>query len=309
MIRTYDRNIFPAMQAASPPAYGIAAFTTKSYKINCFDWIRLSSSGKLSYAKSINPKNPQASIRSIDQYCNAKIIKGTKPAGQADSNPPADMTFTVDANGDVTGSTDANGHQYDASGNDITPGVAPIPAYSSSNPEATNPVVTAGTTFGPTGNVTSTTSGTTTTPASAPLLTPQQQTALYNTIGSILNTTGSSIAAAIQANNQMQIAQMQSRAQIEIATLQTEAQRSLAAGNVTLAQQQQAQMAALQQFNGILSQQSQSTTTMYVLGAVAVIAIVGAAIVFWPKGQPQSSSTQPLATQTPRPTNRPKRQS
>lgn len=316
MIHPYGK-VYPAMQAATPKAValvGVGTSGNRGYKINCLDWVWLSPADKLKSAINVDPRNPQGVMRAIEQHCNAKISKGVNPAGQAGASPQPDMVFDSAGNSYDT----ATGTAYDANGNVVPPTPTTIvppdntqttapsatpetsfpssvtlpPAYSETNPTNNTPgaVTTASTNFGPTGNVTSTTSGNTT---SNPLLTPQQETALFSAVGSILNTTGSAIASAIQSNNQMQLARMQSQAQIEIATLQAESQRSMAAGNMTLAQQQIQQMGQLQQFNGVLSAQSQQTIGMYVIGAIVALGIIGAVVYFMPKGP---SGTQAITT-------------
>jgi hypothetical protein len=106
-------------------------------------------------------------------------------------------------------------------------------------------------------------------------LTPQQQTALFNTVGSAIGTAGSTIAAIIQSGNQVQIADIQARTQAQIAALQTQAQIAASQGNQALATQQANQAAQMQQFLALLAQQKPDNTVLYVVGGIAALAVLG----------------------------------
>lgn len=112
--------------------------------------------------------------------------------------------------------------------------------------------------------------------------TSAQNQALYNSIGPALNTTGAAITAAIQSNNQQQLAQMQLAAQTQIAQLQLQAQQATAAGNLSLAQQRLSQLGPLQQFQAQLNASTQQNTTLYILGAIVALGVIGAAVYFRP---------------------------
>jgi hypothetical protein len=236
---------------------------------------------KIAYANSINPKNVNGSVVAIDRYCAIKL-HGTQPAGQADMSfaPEEGLpSVTVQPDGSVVDSTGANLGLASAFqetpkqqgtvgvGGIFTPGIDTSQAFG----KAPTPVT-----------------------PSAPLLTPQQQTALFGAVGNLLSTTGTAISAAIQGNNQLELARLQSQTQTEIARLTTQSQQSMNAGNLTLAQQQSQAAAQLQMFQNLLASQSQNNTVWYVAAGIAAVLVIGAAIYFAPsRGAASSSETTP----------------
>lgn len=324
----YPVAIHPAAQTKPVSFAGASATGGFSVKINCLDWVWLSRAQKLKYGSAISQSNPSGPVRAIDNFCNMRLGGKTKPAGQTDviSYPgQADMTFT----GNGAEGYDSSGNVYDASGGVVggttpttTPAVTP-----STTPEPVVPTETpsVGTTTLPpsvqpptdiipksetTGGVATDfsaggqTAAKTPTAPSAPLLTPQQQTALLGAVGSILNTTGTAIAAAIQSGNQLELSRLQTQAQLEIARLQTQSQQSMSAGNLTLAQQQSQAAAQLQMFQNLLASQSQTNTVWYVLAGVAALVVIGAAIYFAPTIR---QSAQPATMRSTRSQTRSKR--
>ncbi len=266
------RMINPAAQASTKAIsyVGSPTASARSFHVKCLDWVWLSPAAKLANASIVGVRNKTAIIPIIDDYCN-RNLESTRPAGQVYNDPAggADMTFDVDSSGNATTVTGRDGTIYSATDTTI-PGVTP-PATQTVTPVAGTGL----------GSITAASAA-----DSAHLFTPAQQTQLFSAIGGILNTTGAGIAAVIQSNNQMQLAQLQAQTQIEIAKLTSQSQQSMSAGNQTLAQQQAAQAAMLQQFQAMLAGQQQSKTPYYVMGAVGVLMLIGGVIIFASKPSP-----------------------
>lgn len=115
---------------------------------------------------------------------------------------------------------------------------------------------------------------------------------LYNTVGTLIGTTGSTISSIIQSNNQQAIAQLQSQTQIEIANLQNQAAEAQRQGNIALANQAAAQAAQLQQFNAQLDA-SKTQRTLIVAGAALLgVAILGTVAFFIVRGARSSGGVR-----------------
>lgn len=311
MIQQRQTRIYSAAQAKPVSFVGTAASGSKTFHIKCMDWVWLSADDKLAYASKIRNSDPRVTVSVINDYCNRRLLASvkpsalTKPAGQAsdlvynDPSGGADMTFNLDNT--VTG---RDGTTYDAGGavgeTPYTPPASTGATAPSTIPEGTNnPTV-----FLPPSATGGTTNVTPSAAPSAPLLTPQQQTALLGAVGGLLSTTGTAISAAIQSNNQLELSRLQTQAQLEIARLQTQSQQSMSAGNLTLAQQQAQAAAQLQMFQNMLAAQSQGNTLWYVLAGVAAVVVIGAAIYFAPTIR---QSAQPAIMRSTRSQTRSKR--
>jgi len=110
-------------------------------------------------------------------------------------------------------------------------------------------------------------------------MSPGTETALFNTIGSVLNTTGATIASIVQSNNQAQIAQLQAQTQQEIAALVSQSQTAQQQGNFALAQQNAQRAAQLQAFQAqyLLTQRPQNTG-LYIVAGLLVSGLIGGII-------------------------------
>lgn len=305
MIQQRYARVYPAAQAKPISFVGTTASGGKTFHVQCFDWVWLSDDDKLAYAAKIRNSDQRVTVSVINDYCKRKLQSSTKPAGQAsdlvyeDPRGGADMTFNLDNT--VTG---RDGTTYDAGGSvgetPYTPPASTGATAPSTIPEGTNnPTV-----FLPPSATGGTTNVTPYAAPSAPLLTPQQQTALLGAVGGLLSTTGTAISAAIQSNNQLELSRLQTQAQLEIARLQTQSQQSMSAGNLTLAQQQAQAAAQLQMFQNLLASQSQSNTLWYVLAGVAAVVVIGAAIYFAPMVK---QTAQPATVRSTRSQTRSKR--
>lgn len=109
------------------------------------------------------------------------------------------------------------------------------------------------------------------------LLTTQQQTTLFNAIGSTLSMAGSTIAGIIQSGDATQRAALASQIGVRIATLQEQLTAANAAGNTLAAQRATSQLALLNPLHSQLVSPAASATMGYVVLGLAV-AIAGGII-------------------------------
>lgn len=238
-----NRRVAPAGQVVRPQGLNYVGSSGKvhTFSVDCRGWRALSPAEKISRVSAFGPRDRVGAVRTVDRICGNEAMR-LRPAGQAD------MTFSIqEANPGVSFDT-SSGNATDSSGN----------TYDSGGNPTSQPPSSGG------GGMTS-----------------AQQTALFNTIGGALNTTGSTIASIVQSNNQAQIAQLQTQAQQTIATLNAESQQATAAGNIALAQQRSQQAAQLQTFMmQYLGQQRPSNTGLYVVAGLVGLTMIGAIVYF-----------------------------
>lgn len=257
----------PAGQASmmDPPveALGVTSGGGTALRVNCEAWAALSFPEKAARVGGLRPGNLAGVVRTVDQYCARLGYAGLRPAGQAGG---ADLTVNPDGS-----SVDASGNYYDANGNLVSGS----PALSGAD---LNAALTGG---GGGGTGTAGTTGTAP-PAVTPEagLTPQQQTALFNTAGTLLNTAGTTIAAAISSGNQVEITRLQTAAATRIAELVQQERLAEAEGNQALAAQRAREADALQRLQAQLAARPPpNNTLLYVVGGVAALALAGVAYV------------------------------
>lgn len=203
-----------------------------------------------------------------------------RPAGQA--YPSSSVTFNPDGS-----SQDTSGHYWDAQGNPISGPPAPVTI---GPPPGGN--VTPGPGYVPPPDSTiGKVPGTT--------MSQADQTALFNTVASGLNTAGSTIAAIINSGDRMQIAQLQNQTALQIAQLQSQAQQASASGNTALAAQQAQQAQQMQMFAQLLQQRNATTNTpMYILAGLAGLGILGA-IVYFVSSRPKANPSVGRISEVP----------
>jgi hypothetical protein len=227
------------------------------FRLDCGAWTAMSYAQKIARVTPFRPWNPAGAVKALDNIC---ARRATLPAGMV---RPAGQALPEGAVFDTSGGyTDpATGNQYDSSGNLIN----------SSTPAALPPSITASVS-------TPSTPATTTTPSTTSSAASQaSQTALFNTVGGALNTTGATIASIVASNNQASIAQLQAQTQQQVAALTVQAQQAQQQGNVALAQIRAQQATALAQFNGqLLTQMQPQNTGLYVVGGLVALGVVGA---------------------------------
>lgn len=131
----------------------------------------------------------------------------------------------------------------------------------------------------------------TTPPATAALSAADQ--AKYNALTSAFNATGQIVSSELAAMNQQQLAQMQLATQQQIANMQLGVQQANAQGNLVLAQQRQAALIPMTQFQAQLNAQSSQQIALYVVGAIVALGIIGAVVYFNPAGSSQISRGTP----------------
>lgn len=107
-------------------------------------------------------------------------------------------------------------------------------------------------------------------------LTPQQETALFQGVGNILNSSGSSIASIVRGGDATARAALADQVRVRIAQLNTDMVAAQAANNAAAAASASSQIATLQQFSAQLNVQPAAAAIMtYVVIGLAGAAAVG----------------------------------
>lgn len=200
---------------------------------------------------------------------------GTSATSMSYCGTGANGAYVYDANGNQvplpSGSVgcNQNGLPVDASGNVLSVPLAstPAPVAPPAVPVPTTP------------------------PATAALSAADQ--AKYGALTSAFNATGQIVSSELAAMNQQQLAQMQLATQQQIANMQLGVQQANAQGNFALAQQRQAALVPMTQFQAQLNAQSSQQIALYVVGAIVALGIIGAVVYFNPAGSSQISRGTP----------------